>query len=326
LKTATIKSGLCLLLGSLLLLAAGSASAGPFVGVNYGPFHYAGQLPSSTPIPDSQFISDLNIISQKFTYIKTYGDDAVSRLNRVVPIAAAHFPQLKIYQGVFEDSTYNSSGNTAYLDTAISLANTYPKTIIAVVVGNECLDTDSNPNPISVGQLVKDLQYVRSRLKNNGSVKVTTGLGYQAAVTYGKQLKPFVDSVMINIYPFYAPVAIGGAIANLINAYNMFNTTFNGKQVIIGETGWPSAGINNGVAIPNVPNETTYTQQLFSNANKLGSTFIFEAFDEPWLKVQNTWGPNWGLWYMDGSPKFAFSTRKSGPGRIPPLHKPKKLK
>jgi len=269
-------------------------------------------------------------MSQKFTDIKTYGDDTASRLDRVVPLAAAQFPQLRIYQGVFENSQYNSSATTTYLDTAISLANTYPKTIVEVVVGNECLNTDSNPNPISVTQLIADLQYVRTRLKNKGNVKVTTELGYAAAVQYGAQLKPYVDSMMINIYPFYAPVSIGGAISNLIGAYNMFNGQFNGKQVIIGETGWPSAGdVNQGNppvpsarwAVPSVANEQTFTQAIFANSNQLGSTFVFSAFDEPWLSVQNSWGPNWGVWKSDGTPKFSFTAKKSAKGRIPPVHK-----
>ena len=135
---AKTKSGLGLLAGLFVLMISGSALAGPFVGIDYGPFHGSGEAPG-TPIPDSQFISDLGIMSQKFTEIKTYGDDAASRLDRVVPIAAAQFPQLKIYQGVFENADFNSSANTTYLDTAIALANKYPKTVVAVVVGNECL-------------------------------------------------------------------------------------------------------------------------------------------------------------------------------------------
>lgn len=288
---------------------SGSALAGPFVGINYGPFHESGQMPG-TPIPNSQFIADLTTLSTKFTFIKTYGDDSASRLDQIVPIAAAQFPQLRIYQGVFENSSYNSSADTSYLDKAIALANTYPATVVAVVVGNECLNTDSNPNPISVSQLIADLQYVRSRLNNRGTVQVTTELGYAAAVQYGAQLEPYVDSMMINIYPFYAPVPISGAISNLINAYNMFKGQFQ-KQVIIGETGWPSAGASNGAAIPSVPNEQTYTQQNFSNANQLGSNFLFSAFDEPWLSVQNSWGPHWGLWDSSGNPKFIFTARKS---------------
>jgi exo-beta-1,3-glucanase (GH17 family) len=277
-----------------------------FVGINYGPFHKNGQMPN-TPIPDSQFNSDLSALSQKFTFIKTYGDDQSSNLDRVVPLAAANFPQLKIYQGVFENSAFNSSANMTYLNTAIALANNYPKTVAAIVVGNECLNTDSNPDPISVSQLIADLQYVRQRVKNAGSVQVTTELGYQAAVQYGAQLEPYVDSMMINIYPFYAPVPINGAVSNLIGAYNMFKGQFAGKQVIIGETGWPSAGSPNGSAIPSVTNEAIYTRQNFSNSNELGSNFLFSAFDEPWLIAQNSWGPNWGLWTSGGSLKFSFT-------------------
>jgi exo-beta-1,3-glucanase (GH17 family) len=312
LRTIRSKSALFLIIGSLLLMGAGSALAGPYVGINYGPFHESGQQPG-TAIPDSQFVSDLSILSQKFTFIKTYGDDSASRLDRVVPIAAAQFKQLRIYQGVFENSQYNSSANTSYLDTAVTLANTYPKTVVAVVVGNECLPTDSNPNPITPSQLISDLEYVRSRLKNKGQVQVTTELGYAAAVQYGQQLKPHVDSMMINIYPFYAPVSIdnNAAIDNLIGAYSMFNGQFNGKQVIIGETGWPSAGNNNGAAVPSIANEQTYTQQNFANSNKLGSNFLFSAFDEPWLSVQNSWGPHWGLWDSSGNAKFTFTASKA---------------
>jgi len=315
-----IRSGLGLLAGLIFLMISGAAFAGPFIGIDYGPFHGSGESPG-TPIPDSQFISDLGILSQKFDYIKTYGDDTASRLDRVVPIAAAQFPQLKIYQGVFENADFNSSANTTYLDAAISLANTYPKTVEVVVVGNECLDTDSNPKPITVDQLIADIQYVRTRLKNNGNVKVTTSLGYAAAGKYGAQLKPYVDSMMINIYPFYGQVAIGGAIANLINAYNMFNGQFNGKQVIIGETGWPSAGDTNGAAVPGVTNEQTFTQAVYANASQLGSTFLFSAFDEPWLSVQNSWGPHWGLWNSDGTPKFSFTAKKSAKSKISPVPK-----
>lgn len=306
--TVRARFGLGLLAVLILVMISGAAFAAQFIGINYGPFHLAGQQPG-TPIPDAQFTSDLTILSKKFIYIKTYGDDSASNLDRVVPIAAAKFPNLNIYQGVFEDGTYNSAGITTYLDTAITLANTYPKTVSMIVVGNECLNTDSNPNPVSVTQLIADLQYVRTRLKHPVLVKVTTELGYASAQTYGAQLQPYVDNVMINIYPFYGPVAITDAISNLTGAYKTFNQQFT-KPVVIGETGWPSAGDTNGPAVPSVANEQTFTKAIYSNAGKLGSTFVFSGFDEPWLSVQNSWGPNWGVWYSNGSPKFTFNAPK----------------
>jgi len=42
----------------------------------------------------------------------------------------------------------------------------------------------------------------------------------------------------------------------------------------------------------------------------LGSVFSFEAFNEPWLSVQNSWGPHWGLWHSDRTPKFSIQLGK----------------
>jgi exo-beta-1,3-glucanase (GH17 family) len=36
---------------------------------------------------------------------------------------------------------------------------------------------------------------------------------------------------------------------------------------------------------------------------QMGSTFLFEAFDEPW-KHGSQWEPHWGLWDQNGNPKF----------------------
>ncbi len=310
----TVAATLCLMSSANLALG--------FIGVNYGPFHKSGQSPG-TFIPDSQIISDLSLIAQNFNMIKTYGVDVGSNLNRVVIVAAANFPNLKIFQGIWEDATYNSAGNKTFLDTAISLANTYGN-VSCIVVGNECLPGDAVNNPISVNQLIADLQYVKNRLLNK-NILVTTSLSYGAAAQntdpntgkiFGVLLAPYCDVIMINIYPFYGGVSISnnGAINNLINAYqNIFLPMYSPKQVVIGETGWPSAPAGNpfGNAIPGMVNESIFIQQVFANAGRLGSTFIYEAFDEPWGPGGNAWGPYWGLWDQNGQPKFSLPKHKS---------------
>jgi exo-beta-1,3-glucanase (GH17 family) len=282
-----------------------------FVGVNYGPFHKDGQLPG-TPIPDSQFIADFKIMASKFTFVKTYGLDTASRLDQVVPLVSAHYPSLKIFLGVFETGAGHAAVTQPQLDLAIQQANAYPNTVKCVVVGNECTDKDSNPNPVSITQLIQDLQYVRAGITNK-KILVTTCLGYAAAQAYGTQLMPYCDVMMVNIYPFYAGpygIDINGAWSNLASGYGTFANQFAGKQTIIGETGWPSgpAGVNNGSAVPSVANEKTYTNQILQNGPKLGPIFAFEAFDEPWKTNEGSWGPYWGIWDKNGSPKFTLST------------------
>jgi len=282
------------------------------MGINYGPFHQGNQQPG-TPISDDQFISDLKTIStglaSSFNVIKTYGIDKESRLDRVVPLAAKYLPALQVYQGIYESPEYNSNANKEYLDTAIQLAKQYPDTVAALVVGNECLTGDPNPS-ISLDQLLRDLQYVKNGLTGNPKTKVTTCLTWGAADNpdFRNQLNesPFLDYIMINIYPFYAGpygISIDKAFGNLMEGFNKFKSLFSKKEVFIGETGWPSAGDANGEAIPSVANEQTYTRQI-ATSKLPGSIFMFAAFDEPWLVRQNSWGPHWGIWDSTGKLKW----------------------
>jgi exo-beta-1,3-glucanase (GH17 family) len=121
---------------------------------------------------------------------------------------------------------------------------------------------------------------------------------------------------MANIYPFYGGVSIDNnqAIDNLINAYeNIFVPRFPGKAIVIGETGWPSAGppytnTDNGLtAYPGLANEETYTKQVIAHGPNLGNTFIYNAFDEPWNPGDQRYGKYWGIWDSNRTPKFPLA-------------------
>jgi len=300
---------------AVLLFASPGFSS---IGINYSPFHYPGQSPDvGTPIPDDQFIADLQTLATKFQVIRTYGDDATTRLDRIVPLAIANTPTLKVWLGVYENGTFNGAGNKTYLDTAISQANTYSN-VEAVVVGNECLPGDPIGSPVSVAQMIADLQYVKAGITNK-NIKVTTCLTYASGVinNNGLQVAPYCDVIMVNVYPFYGGVAIDNnqAIQNLLNAYqNIIVPRYPGKPIVIGETGWPSAPTDtpSGAAVPSVANEETYTNQVIANAPNLGDTFLYAAFDEPWGPGGNAWGPHWGLWDQNRISKFNFSLGQKG--------------
>jgi exo-beta-1,3-glucanase (GH17 family) len=307
------KLALIIYCGALLCNFASPALG--FVGVGYSPYHYDGQNPNNGPlIPNDQFIADLQTIAAKFTVIRTYGDDATHGLNQIVPLAAAHTPSLKIWLGVYEDTSYNSAADKTYLDTAISQANTY-NNVDVVVVGNECLVGDP-AGTLSTDQVNADLQYVKTRITRAG-VKVTTCLTYGAGADgRGQALAGNCDVIMINVYPFYGGVDVpnSAAINNLINAYqNIFIPKYPGKAIAFGETGWPSDGppcynSDSGLtAYPGLANEETYTKQVIANGPNLGATFIYNAFDEPWNPGDVRWGKYWGIWYGNRTPKFPLA-------------------
>ncbi len=291
---------MCLAMG----LAAGQALGQSTVfGVDYGPYRLPGQAPGSD-IPEPQFISDLRQIATKFGYIKTYGSDPV--LAKIVPLIKANNIPLKVAVGIYETDVDHLSVTDPQIKTAIAIAQNplYAGIVNMVVVGNECIagEAPSAPSPVSLNTLIKDLDEVKAALP---TTTVTTCLTYQAGVDLGSStnsLLAHVDNVMVNVYPFYGGVAIDGALANLVNAFGLFNSY--GKPVWVGETGWPSAGDPNGAAIPSLPNEKTFTAAVLGADLPYAGVYLFEAYDELWKTDEpNGIGPHWGLWNYDASAK-----------------------
>ncbi len=55
------------------------------MGVNYEPYHYDGQHPG-VPIPVSQLQADITLISQTFSFFRTFTVE--DNMDQVIPIAA----------------------------------------------------------------------------------------------------------------------------------------------------------------------------------------------------------------------------------------------
>jgi len=294
----------------------------PFIGVNYGPFHRDGQRPdAAAEIPEGQIVEDLGAIaSAGFRYVRTYGVD--NGLNRIVPLAHRHFPELRIFIGVYvcglsHDDPGNPRSTRAQLDEALRLANRY-RNVAGIVVGNECLpgEPEACPRPVSVEQLVDDIQYVKRGLNpdTRKTVRVTSALSMVAAVrehaAQGRRVAEHCDVLMVNIHPFFAPAAVEQAVhPNLDASYRRLTELYapTGKPIIVGETGWPSAGPPNGPAAPGRENQKRFTQDLFRFArSKAVNVFVFEMFDEPWKTEAGGVGPHWGLFDTHGRAKFAL--------------------
>jgi len=294
----------------------------PFIGVNYGPFHRDGQRPdAAAEITEGQILDDLRTIaSAGFRHVRTYGLD--NGLNRIAPLAHRHFPDIRIFLGVYvcglgHEDPGNARSTRAQLDEAIRLANRYDN-VAGIVVGNECLpgEPEACPRPVSVEQLIDDLTYVKRGLNPDArkSVWVTSALSMVAAVSghaaQGRRIAEHCDVLMVNIHPFFAPAAVEQAVpANLDGSYRRLTELYAhaGKPIIIGETGWPSAGPPNGPAAPGLENQKRFTQDLFRYARSSAvSVFVFEMFDEPWKTEAGGVGPHWGLFDRHGRAKFAL--------------------
>jgi hypothetical protein len=72
---------------------------------------------------------------------------------------------------------------------------------------------------------------------------------------------------------------------------------FPGKEILIGETGWPSAGRMREGALPSRTNQARIVSEILDLAKREGFRVnLIEAYDQPWKRqLEGTVGGYWGL-------------------------------
>jgi exo-beta-1,3-glucanase (GH17 family) len=317
-RLAAFAIALLLLLVGTPLTSGAAAAETPSIGVAYGPFRSEGQGPGGPPLDDRRILYDLELIHRAgFRRLRTFGTD--TGLNRIPPLARMHFPDLAIFQGVYacglhHDDPTRPEATRAQMEEAVRLALANDN-VEGIVVGNECLpgEPEACPQPITVAQLVADIEWVRARLKAGGrpAVAVTSAMSMVAAVvayeSQGRLLAEHCDPILVNIHPFFAPVPAEQAPSNVLASYRKLQQLYgsSGKRIVVGETGWPSDGPANGPAVPGRERQRRFVHDLYRVTRAEGiEVFWFEMFDEPWKAAAGGVGPHWGLFDRQGRAKI----------------------
>jgi glucan 1,3-beta-glucosidase len=220
-------------------------------------------------------------------------------LDETVPLAAKYNMQvlLGIWIGMDEEH------NAAQIARAIAVANAHPKTIRAIIVGNEVL--------LRGEQAPEDLiRYLKE-------VKAATGL----PVTYADvtdfwmkappELADAVDFITIHILPYWEnnPTSAAEGVNYLKSVREETAEKFPGKRIFIGETGFPSAGRQRAEAVPSIVSEARYLREFaaYAEDNDLDYNLI-EAFDQPWKRaLEGTVGGHWGFFTTEREQKFPWT-------------------
>lgn len=262
-------------------------------GLTYGPFH-AGQDPNRGVFPSSEEIqADMATLASLTHYIRTDGSTGPAE----AIIQAAEAAHLCVASGIWLDS--DPVANTMEMMAGERLAS--HRAVHAIIVGNEVLLRGD----LSEGQLRSDIEQVRAKLGR--AVPLTTADTYDEWLAH-PALAQAVDFITVNIYPFWQGISIDSAISALDQAYTQVEKAFPRKQIVIGETGWPSAGPPQGAAVPSAENQARYLRAFISWAQSHRvQYFYFEAFDEGWKTNEGGVGTHWGLYQQDGQVKSALS-------------------
>jgi glucan 1,3-beta-glucosidase len=284
-------------LGRPLAAPEAAADPGRIQCMSYTPFR-AGETPldRTTHADAARIEEDLTRLAGLTGCIRTYATD--NGLDQVPQIAERL--GIKVLQGLWLDR--DRQKNRVQIDTAIDLAKRFPGAISGIVVGNEVL-LRGELAPEDIAAVLRE-------------VKAATG----KPVTYAdvwefwlrnRELAAAVDFVTIHILPYWEdfPIAADLAGAHVDEIRDRVATAFPGKDILIGEVGWPSAGRMREGALPSLSNQAHVLEEVMARAKaKNYRVNLIEAFDQPWKRVlEGTVGGYWGLFGSTvREPKYAW--------------------
>jgi len=263
--------------------------------LSYAPFRGAqSPLDLATQITPAQIEDDLVRLSRITSCVRSYSVDF--GLERIAEIASRH--GLKVLQGLWLSSTPKK--NEYQIETAIALANRYRDTISAVVVGNEVLLRGE----MSPADLAATVRAVKARVP----VPVTYADVWEFWLR-NRALANEVDFITIHILPYWEdlPIPARDAAAHVDSIRKIVADAFPGKEIRIGEVGWPSAGRMREGALPSPANQARVIQDVLARAAAGNYRVnVIEAFDQPWKRaLEGTVGGHWGL-FDDVMRRFKF--------------------
>lgn len=264
---------------------------------SYAPYYTPGQSPfiEGTVIPPAQIEHDLALLAERFDCVRTY---SVGQGLDYVPEAAAKLG-LEVMLGVWIGWT--DADNRRELALGIKRANQYPEVVRALVVGNEVL-LRQEQKPAKLKAYIEQAQ-------NATDVPVTYADVWEFWLK-NRDMEDSVDFVTAHILPYWEdePQHIDHAVAHATNVMAKLHETFV-KPILIGETGWPSAGRHRNGAAPGQLNQARYIREFLVAAEQHQWRYnLIEAFDQPWKRVlEGTVGGHWGLYDSALQPKFPLS-------------------
>jgi len=302
-RTITLRTPLALFFVSLAVVAAvwswlGSPvtlarapidAAAKLECVSYAPFR-GDQTPHDQTLivsPD-QIAEDLTELAKISKCIRTYSID--NGLDKVPELATR--VGLKVLLGVWIGR--DRAKNALLIDTAVSLVKDHPGTVTSIIVGSEVL--------LRGDMIVSDLRDTIRSVRLRVNIPVTYADVWEFWLRY-REVGADVDFVTVHFLPYWedVPPRAEDAAAHVDDIRRQVVAAFPGKEILIGETGWPSYGRMRERALASRINQARFVSEILDRAKRDNFRVnLFEAYDEPWKRRwEGTVGGYWGL--LDGT-------------------------
>jgi len=255
--------------------AAASSSASSSNGIFgkalvYSPYHNDGTCKSASDVS-----TDLNSVMSGYAGVRLYGVDC----NQVPNVlAVARKMNFKVMLGIY-DITQAAADAT----TIVSAVGGDWSVVHSIGSGNEVVNKailSGQDGNAAVAQSLAAAEVVRGIVKAAGFTGPVVTPDVFHRFTEFPALCGSESWVAINCHPFFD----GGITADQSGTFYTNNVakvkSACGKNVLVTETGWPTQGMNNGVAVPSKDNQNTVVSQ---GGSALDNDYIvLGAFNDMW--------------------------------------------
>jgi len=241
----------------------------------------------------AQIEADLTILATRTRCVRTYS--VTGGLDRVPQVARKL--GLKVLLGIWISAT--PKDNEKEIERAIALAHDYRDVIHSIIVGNEVL--------LRHEQTAAALSGMLERVRAATQMPVTYADVWEFWLR-NAELASSASYITIHILPYWEddPVSIDHGLQHVADIYSKVRERFPDKTILIGETGWPSAGRPRNGAVPSRANEARFIREFVDYANTHDIPYnIIEGYDQPWKRLlEGTVGGYWGIFDATGAQKF----------------------
>ncbi|TQV98343.1 hypothetical protein V2A60_007909 [Cordyceps javanica] len=264
----------------------GGNSTGLF-GVSYAPYRADHACKSQEDIND-----DMQKIAGQYSIIRVYSTDCDQ-----IPMVykAAKKKGMKLFLGVWDIYAVESEARKiiAGIKGDWDMVHT-------VSVGNELV----NSGQASPRQIIGAMKSTRSVLRAAGYKGPVVIVDTFMAVQAHPELCDASDYCAINAHPFFDSAVTASQAGHWLGetirrVKSVLSTT---ERVIVSETGWPTKGVANGLAVPGLTNQKMALDSIQKAfATTLGDIIILSAFNDLWkVKAASTFDAD-QFWGIDGA-------------------------
>ena len=249
---------------------------------SYTPFR-AEETPAAFEVTRERLREDFALLSGNLDCIRIYSMKGMG----LIPEVAREYGLSVIAGAWISRDDVDTENELRLLE---EMAARHPDVVRAVLVGNEVLLRRER----TAAQLLGYMQRVRDRVEQPVSYGDVWDFWMQ-----NPSIVAGADFVTIHLLPYWEndPTPVGRAIDAVEHAHAEIAKRFPGKEILIGETGWPSEGRRREGAQPGHISEAMFIRGFVGRAKENGWKYnLIEAFDQPWKRGQEgAVGGYWGL-------------------------------